>query len=128
MSIWSSRADIGYDEWPGEEPKPPGDVRSYAVGWSNHYPTPDVEKPAFIGTASIPPWCVPGHQDEAADEDMATGPWLRVHVVTWNDEYDRPMIADGATVILDVDAARSLAAELLSWADGEHIEPKEPTP
>ena len=123
MSIWSSRTDIGAYDLPGEEDKPPGEVRSYAEGWSNHYPTDDVEKPAFVGTASIPPWCVPGHFDDPASEDMATGPWLRLHVATWNEDYGMPMIANGATVILDVEAARSLAAELLSWAEERHIEP-----
>ena len=125
MSIWASRINIGHDNSPWPEERPPGEVRSYANGWSNHYPTPDVEKPAFVGTAHIPPYCVPGHGDDAASEE-ATGPWLRLHVAVWNEELGSPMIPDGGAIILDPDAARSLAAELLSWADSEHVQPNAP--
>lgn len=123
MSIWSSRDTIGYDDVPWM--RPPGEVLTYADGYSNHYPTPDVEKPASVGTAHIPSFCVPGHEDES-DEDAPTGPWLRLHVSTWDETSSRPMIADGATVILDVAAARSLAKDLLDWADSEHAQPTNP--
>lgn len=121
MSIWASHEDIGWDEPGFRGDALPGDVRTYVH--SGHYPTTD-DKPASVGTSSIPSYCIPGHADELDD---GSGPWLRLSVSIWHDEFRRPMIADGATVVLDVEAARSLAADLLEWADQEHVTPREET-
>lgn len=129
MSIWATHAEIGK---PGTDPMSDdfdGTVRTFADGWSNHYPTDDVEKPASVGLAFMPAHCVPGYLDDAydGDEDGAPGPWLRMHLLTEsirrND--DGPVIPDGATVILKPSAARTLGAALIAWADGGHTSPRE---
>ena len=126
MSIWASTTTAGHDP-DGLHPMRGGQVRSYADGWSNHYPTTngDVEQPAGIHLAIIPSFCVPGHADED-EEDEPTGPWLRLDVDTR--EHDRN---DGmptgrrrfASVILDPPAAQQLAADLAEWAAQDHTEP-----
>lgn len=88
MSIWCSHEAVGYDEM-NEGPQPyGGQVRSYAIGWSNHYPTTDdqVEQPASVGLAHIPTWCVPGWRDHEGPDDYPLGPWVRLDISTW--EYD----------------------------------------
>ncbi len=126
MSIWCSYENIGWDEYSDDPTRPNGgEVRSYASGWSNHYPTTDgqVEQPASIGLATVPPWCVPG-QDEDMDDWDRTGPWIRLHVLSQEHEAG---VATGersySAVVLDVDAARTLGQQLLDWANSEHVEP-----
>jgi len=126
VSIWASHNDeVGRTTtetgWPEEFD---GSVRTYADGWSNHYPTDDVEKPAAVSLAGIPPWCVPGHR---ADEHLEhPGPWLRMSLLTQSRRRDGgPVIPDGATVVINPAAARALAAALTAWADGGHTMPKE---
>lgn len=132
MSIWSSWEEIGYD-MVFRSPKPHrGQVRSYASGWSNHYPTTDgaVEQPAAVGVASMPVWCVPGHEDDYSDDTV--GPWLRLEVASaqhsWKDGGKPTGLPEGAAVVMDEEAARSLAADLLAWADRPKALPKEDVP
>lgn len=120
MSIWCSRTTIGHDSHYADGDHP-GGVRNYADGWSNHYPDDAVERPAAVMTGTIAPHCVPG-ADESEDYPTS-GPWLRLALAVWDDEYGRPMIRGGATVILDPDAARALARDLMAWADEPHVEP-----
>lgn len=128
MSIWQSTVDIGTtDDWPDDFD---GSVRTYADGWSNHYPTDDVELPAAVGLAQLAPHCVPGHLEDAYDEDGEDGrpgPWLRMHMLTQSRrrDDDGPRIPDGSTVLLNPDSARALAAALMAWADGGHTMPIE---
>lgn len=121
MSIWVSHPVIGWDDYPDpDEPNPRGgEVRSYATGWSNHYPTRNghVEQPASIHLASIPAWCVPGHQDSTSDEEQ--GEWLRIDIESWaHDWHSGGKVVtgpDSAAVVLDEAAARQLVADLTSW-------------
>lgn len=126
MSIWCSWREIGYDD---PEPrnrnrnrKPQhGEVRSYATGFSNHYPTTDgdYEQRANVGISSIPVWCVPGH-DEHEDYDLR-GEWVRLDVYTREHDFSRggkpTQTMVSAAVVMDEAAARALAADLLAWAD-----------
>lgn len=102
-----------------------GDVRSYASGWSNHYPTTDgeVEQPAHVGLAHIPTWCVPGHRgDEEGADDYPLGQWVRLDVVTHDHEDGKPVGGPWAhSVVMDEGAARQLAADLLKWADSPKV-------
>ena len=128
MSIWCSHQDIGWDDLAEDTSKPNGgEVRSYASGWSNHYPTTDgnVEQPASVGVSTLPTWCVPGHENDYSE---GVGPWLRMHVLSWKHDYcsgGKPTAErDSAWVVMDPDAARALAAELLAWAEREHVQPR----
>jgi hypothetical protein len=128
MSIWQSTVDVGTT---GDFPLTfDGTVRTYADGWSNHYPTDDVELPAAVGLAQLAPHCVPGHLDDAYDEDGPNGrpgPWLCMHMITQSRRRaaGAPRSIDGSTVLLNPDAARALAAALTAWADGGHTMPIE---
>lgn len=117
MSIWVSRPGIGFDEL---EDAPAGQVRSYANGWSNHYPTTDgtVEREASVDTAHVPAWCVPGHEDNFDGETV--GGWLRLTVRTTEHDFWSPRRVVGdqvASVVIDEDAARALVADLRDWLD-----------
>lgn len=136
MSIWCSWREIGYDIEPpdeagfefvylGDRPDPNvpegGEVRSYAVGYSNHYPTRDgeYEQRANVGLAHCPVWCVPGHGDDFDDEVI--GEWVRLDVYTAEHDFNKGGKPTGrydlASVVMDEAAARALAADLLEWAD-----------
>jgi hypothetical protein len=133
VSIWCSWEHIGTDprDWQTAKGKPVpkkaerGTVLSYANGWSNHYPdlTGEAERPAVIALAHMPKWCVPGH-DETGDYDI-NGPWLRLEVVApetlnfWEkgDDGGPTVEEDGASVVLDEEAARSLRDDLTRWLD-----------
>lgn len=122
MSIWSSWRDIG---WDGLRKKPKmrhGEVRSYAAGWSNHYPTTDgaVEQPASVGIASVPVWCVPGHAEEMTDE---LGPWLRLDVDGW-EGHGPGTKRQHCAVVLDEKAARALARDLRRWLKAPKAHPR----
>jgi hypothetical protein len=139
VSIWASkRDDVGRTTsasgWPDEFD---GSVRTYADGWSNHYPDDAVEKPAAVSLAEIPPWCVPGHREASegrgaddAEYSENPGPWLRMGLLTQSRRRDDggPAIPDGSTVVMNPDAARQLGTALLAWADGGHTQPKEQHP
>lgn len=125
MSIWCSWESVGHDDFPDRTEPRGGDVRSYASGWSNHYPTHDVELPAHVGLAHIPTWCVPGHRDEENDDDFPLGPWVRLDVVTH--DYENGKAAGGPwahSVVMDEGAARQLAADLIQWADSPKAQPR----
>lgn len=155
MSIWNSLPHIGFDTWE-EDPVPfqGGQVRSYVDGWSNHYPTTDdtAELPAMIDTASIAPWCVPGHEDSDGrndDGERCVGPWLRLSVdspdthipirtpeeiaeriAAWAGGETPPTdIEVGAwqhvSVVLDEPAVRSLVESLTEWLDHPKLHPTE---
>lgn len=116
-----------------------GQVRAYREGFSNHYPD-ETDGPALICLATIAPWCTPGHGfAEGASLDCArcgeqheypeTGEWIRLdvsspHALSWwtKDGVNPTPAPVDASVVLDVEAARSLAADLLEWADGPHLE------
>ena len=141
MSIWCSGEEIGYDVARKRPKKVRGEVRSYSTGWSNHYPTKGVEKPASVSTAAIAPWCVPGHDQDGKDYACTScgshhdgydhGPWLRLDVDSplarsWYSKGD-----DGtpgpdpvhASVILDEEAVRALVADLTQWLDAPKVHP-----
>lgn len=127
MSIWCSWEDIGFEDWP-DAPKRPngGQVRSYATGWSNHYPTKDdtVERKASVHLASMPVWCVPGHEEKY---DERYGPWLRLGLESWEHDYSKPESVKGrqdATVVMDEKAVRALVEQLQRWLDHPKAKPK----
>jgi hypothetical protein len=142
MSIWCSWEHIGTDprDWREADGTPVpktaarGDVLSYAQGWSNHYPdhTGEAERPAVLALAHIAPWCVPGNREEEVDHD-AVGPWLRLEVAApetlnfWaKDDHGNPSPAieeEGATVVLDEEAVRSLRDDLTRWLDSPKARP-----
>lgn len=130
MSTWYSWRVIGHDD-DGMEP-PVGDVRSYAHGWSNHYPTTDgdVERPAWIEVDYLPPFCVPGHEDDedTLDED-ARGPWLRLSVYAldgisfWRNTTTGEPHSEQATVVLDETAVQALHDALGEWLAAPKVRP-----
>lgn len=147
MSIWCSRITVGWED-EGEsvggkviddngirDPQPHwvgGEIRSYAEGWSNHYPNPadHVEMPAGISLAHIAPFCVPGNDE--ADEGDGVGPWLRLGiesplaVTLWGRAKKGDTVPDPqhAAVILDDAAARALVRELRRWIKSPKVNPK----
>ena len=148
MSIWCSWPAIGHDPH-DEEPLRGGEVRTYATGWSNHFPTADgeAELPASIDLADIAPWCVPGHEQDAANyrctgcgaehDHPECGPWLRLGLYaeqsrTWHGSLDShgvfaPIVSTAtmhATVVLDEDAARALRDDLTAWLDRPKVRPR----
>jgi hypothetical protein len=132
MSIWVSHNDVGHDAWADDtEPQPRGgEVRAYAAGWSNHYPTTDVEAPASVGLAHIAPWCVPGWRDDGVDYPEC-GPWVRLSVDSdaaltwWTKDGVKPTAAPiHASVVLDEGAARQLADDLLAWLARPKVHPR----
>lgn len=142
MSIWCGYPPIGWEpesdqstdgrRWrkvPGHFER--GEVRAYAEGWSNHYPTADVEAPAAVDIAHIPTWCVPGHGDDEGVTDVPFGPWLRLNVyspdaLTWwvKDEAGNPTPAPvNGAVVLDEDAVRALRDDLTGWLNQPKVRP-----
>lgn len=128
MSIWCSWPGVGHND---HEPQR-GEVRSYAEGWSNHFPTVGdaAELPATVDVAHIAPWCVPGH-DECGDCDGThVGPWLRLTLhadkaKSWWDRTtgDEPGVrAFTDSVVMDRAAVEALAADLGRWLALEHVE------
>lgn len=137
MSIWCSWEDIGTDvltilterdgkpclEAVGDQPEPKrGEVRSYAVGFSNHYPTRDgeYEQPANVGISSIPRWCIPGHRNEEGQDDYdMLGEWVRLDLFTAEHSFKDGGKPTGrylnAAVVMDVEAARALYHDLGDW-------------
>lgn len=124
MSIWVNHEHVGTDLLvPETGLHQRGVVLSYAEGFSNHYPEidGDYERLSAVLIPHIPIWCVPGH-DDATEE--ATGPWLRLDVNSERHVAGKPTGEPAsASVALDIDAARTLAADLLAWADGPHVFP-----
>ena len=138
MSIWCSWESIGWepeaDVIYGNGRRATerahmerGAVRAYRAGFSNHYPD-DSDPGAWVDVASIPAWCVPGHDDE---RDDSLGPWLRLSVgspdaLTWWQKTpdDQPMSAPVfADVVLDEAAVRSLRDDLTAWLNREKARP-----
>ena len=138
MSIWCSWESIGWEPTAdviygnGRRATEPahmerGAVRAYRAGFSNHYPD-DSDPGAMVGVASIPAWCVPGHDDE---RDDSFGPWLRLSIDSpqAQDWYDpdpskrptpAPVFAD---VVLDEAAVAALRDDLTAWLDREKVRP-----
>lgn len=105
MSIYCSRFTLSDDPYSDD------------AGRCVAYPKNDlsqVDKPdwpaAVVMTAHIPPWCVPGPHYGVTDLDEPDGVagWLRLSLGSGNDWVD---------VLIDTQAARGLAADLLDWAD-----------
>lgn len=129
MSIWCSHDTIGFDD---SEP-PSGQVRSYATGWSNHYPTTtgDVEQEASVEIAHIAPWCVPGHRDIGDEWDgtgFVYGDWLRLDIYSQQHDFHsggKPTGAPlSASVVMDETAVRELRDQLTSWLDAKKVRPR----
>ncbi|MGC4151514.1 MAG: hypothetical protein QM628_00350 [Propionicimonas sp.] len=141
MSIWCSWPTIGWEdedqrfgaivinEGGEREPVPHwqgGEVRSYADGWSNHYPDGTAERPASVDLASIPSWCVPGHSDELTDD---YGRWLRLGidsplaVTYWRKTEDGQPQPDPhwVAVVMDAEAVRALRDQLTEWLDAPKV-------
>ena len=137
MSIWASSTVCGEDD----NGNPDGTVLSYIDGWSNHYPTVFpapcelAETPALVGTAWIPPWCVPGHDhaaEQGIDIDTHVGPWLRLDlsmrtVSIWSGGINDPEIGkpDVHSVCLNETAVRALRDNLTAWLDRTKCHPRE---
>jgi hypothetical protein len=122
MSIWCSLLTIGFND--DELDEAVGQVRSYACGWSNHYPTTDgtVERDALLDLAYIPAWCAGGDDDDFE----AVGPWFRLGVYSHTHNYMSPADVVGpvdATVVLDEDAVRALIGELTVWLGRPKVSP-----
>ena len=145
MSIWGSQEPVGYaDEFvEDDEPNPRGgQVRSYIVGWSNHYPD-DTEVESSVELAHMMAWVVPGHPDHSGvvDGNPVFGPWLRLGLDTvdhhvhaeWENGPDgarlvKPTevrIGDDVrtSVVLDEDAVRQLRDDLTAWLDTPKVHP-----
>ena len=124
MSIWGSGIDCGEDD----DDERDGSVLNYISGFSNHYPnTPHGmegrrETTACVGTASIPPWCVPGFFDrDDLDNGEAAGQWLRLDVVhnpvsIWSGEFEVGE-QDVTSVVMREDAVRKLRDSLTEWLE-----------
>lgn len=102
MSIWASRIPIGWAE--------NGKVKVCTD--FDRYPDYDGGL-SEVEVASIPAWCVPGHEDEYDSE--AVGPWLR--------------LATGSeSVVLDERAVRTLRRQLGEWLGLDKVRPPGETP
>lgn len=123
MSIYGTRFVYGDDE--GGR----GEVLSYTG--SHLYPDLARDGEAHLLLCEIPPWCVPGHQDDMDDHEGRTGEYLRLTLSTLHhaaaDKWGRPMSPDGATVTLTREAARRIAAELTAWADAPEVTRRRPS-
>lgn len=107
MSNYATRLELGDRNWSGR-------VIPYIA--SHLQPEPDDSRAtAWIATAHVPGFCVPGHDDQP--DDYPAGEWLRLSV-------DSVHQGQAATVLLDSDAARALAHDLLAWADLPKVAPK----
>ncbi len=117
MSIFAGMDTIGEDC----DGNRTGEVLEY-VGSPRH---PDgTQQPGTIDLSVIPDHCVPGHDNAQCE---ATGEWVRLSLVTtYDDNGVGPWIAKGGTALLNVQAARDLAARLIAWADSPHVAPKAP--
>lgn len=145
MSIWCSGEPIGFEPLglaedgalaPEFAEVGNGQVRSYAAGFSNHYPTTtgDYEQPAAVALASIAPWCVPGHDEPCACESGShdhpeVGPWLRLEVLShehpWEDGGVPSGRIEGADVVLDEIAVATLRDKLTEWLEQPKVQPRE---
>ncbi|WP_087485539.1 hypothetical protein [Brachybacterium massiliense] len=100
-------------------------VKDYAAGrrGANRYPTDHTGSVAVIGLSVIPDHCVPGN-----DEGDEWGDRCRLTIDRWDPKWKQPMAVPdaGGSLILDIPAARALAAALAEWADGATASPKEP--
>lgn len=121
MSIWSTWVAAGHDD--SGLHAPIGDVRSYATGWSNHYPDTVVEQPSCVMVGVIPQWCVPGHQDDAMCD--AVGEWLLLTAVGWRHDFASPAAPpaerESVSVSMNADAVRALRDQLTAWLDGPRV-------
>lgn len=127
MSIWCSNSVIGHDPH-DDEPVEQVQVRSYANGWSNHYPTTDgtVERDASIDTSFIPAWCAGGEDDDYE----SVGPWLRLGVKSWRHDWREPTELVGpetADVVMDESAVRTLVDQLNEWLARPKVAPEAPS-
>lgn len=125
MSIWCSLPSIGHDNW--HDGIRGGEVRSYANGWSNHYPTTDgdVEQPACVDLATIPAWCVPGNEDRDGGGEL--GPWLRLSAYGHEHDPHAPTIIvsrSSTSVVMSEPAVRQLVADLTEWLETPKVHPK----
>lgn len=132
MSIWSSWPHIGYEWFGGRKRKPEGGVvRTYARGWSNHYPTLDVEPPASIDFAAIPAWCVPGHEESGESDYERCGPWLRMSLDTdafTLNEGSEPVPGARVSVVMDERAVTALRDTCDEWLARPKARPKRQSP
>lgn len=117
MSIFASYPDIGSRE---DDDSTDGTVLAYEG--SHRYPGA-ADRHATVGLASIPAWCVPGHDEpeDYVDYDCV-GPWVRLDVTTPNPHGDL-RTTNAQTVLLSETAARALAAQLVQWADQPKVHP-----
>jgi hypothetical protein len=127
VSIWCSLPVIGFDE--REPDGPVCQVRSYATGWSNHYPTTDgtVERDAALDLAYLPAWCAGGPDDDYE----SVGPWVRLGLRSHIHDYSAPADATGAvqaTVVMDENAVRALVSELTQWLERPKVFPDREEP
>lgn len=118
MSIYGSGLRLGEDRF-GDDPPPPETwPRTYQL--SHIYPS--TEHPdAWVDTASIPHWCIPGHDGEgpgyectACDEQHVDGyaagiaPWMRLSIGGNEGHY---------TVVVPAAGVKELRDYLTEWLD-----------
>jgi hypothetical protein len=137
MSIWCSWPWVGHDPFDGEAPRG-GEVRTYAQGFSNHYPdtSGSHELPATIDLAHVAPWCVTGHDSGEAPEwrcsgcdeshesnERQVGAWLRLGIAAaaglnfWAKDAEGNPTRErvDAEVVLDERAVLRLYHDLGDW-------------
>jgi hypothetical protein len=84
---------------------------------SHVYPDTSTHKPATVGICAIPGFIWrEGMPEERKDQDeQPVAPYARLSVATWTDDWGRPMIGDGGTVILTRDGVEKLRDQLSEW-------------
>ena len=105
MSIYCSRITVGRDPWESPSTQK-GKVFTHPQNNLRLLDLP-VWPEGSIHLAHIPAWCVPGHETEEENYDEIA-PWLRLSVDAGGGYLD---------VVLNEDAARALAADLVEWAN-----------
>lgn len=139
MSIWCSLPVIGFDssneldepipsnniDEPSETPEPTNQVRSYATGWSNHYPSTDgsAEREASLNLAYIPAWCAGGDDDDY----RSVGQWLRLGLRSHTHNFMAPtevVARSELVVVMDEGAVRALVDNLTAWLERPKVTPE----
>lgn len=115
MSIYASYWDmVGEDEKRGEYT---GDALSYQG--SHVYPNPKAHRAAGVGICGIPGFIWrEGMPEERKDSDeQPVAPYARLSIASWSDEWGRPMIGEGGTVVLTRAGVEKLRDQLTEWLE-----------
>ena len=130
MSIYGSTFSVGEVSPVWDDDNSPGVVLWRGIGGRNDWPIDGEHYHRLsISGATIPAWCVPGHQghedprNPCCDGYATPGPWYRLGI------YDEPPFDGPQSVeaLLDEDAVRSLRDALTDWLDKPKARPTEET-